>query len=166
MIRDSVSSAPLSVPLPSAPIETPSAPVEVPPSPTQTVSDAVATVARHPVAFDIPRDLPVVPVDAKLMERVFMSLIGNVPKHTPAGTHVTVSARREGDGAAIVVQDDGPGIPDEARARVFDPYFTTKVDGTGLGLAIVKKIAEQHGGSVSYKTKAGKGTTFTVRIPA
>jgi signal transduction histidine kinase len=80
--------------------------------------------------------------------------------------HVVVSARPDGDGAAIIVEDDGPGIPADQRDRVFDPYFTTKTDGTGLGLAIVKKIVVEHGGTVSVGSsdKLG-GASFVVRLP-
>ena len=80
--------------------------------------------------------------------------------------HVRVSARREGDGAAIVVDDDGPGVPTEARMRIFDPYFTTKADGTGLGLAIVKKIVVEAGGRIDVEQSeelGERGSSFTCR---
>jgi two-component system, NtrC family, nitrogen regulation sensor histidine kinase NtrY len=80
--------------------------------------------------------------------------------------HVVVSARPDGDGAAIMVEDDGPGIPEGQRDRVFDPYFTTKSDGTGLGLAIVKKIVVEHGGTISVgSSERLGGASFVVRLP-
>jgi signal transduction histidine kinase len=80
--------------------------------------------------------------------------------------HVVVSARVEGEGAAILVEDDGPGIPVDRRDRIFDPYFTTKTDGTGLGLAIVKKIVVEHGGTVSVESSERLGgALFIVRLP-
>jgi two-component system nitrogen regulation sensor histidine kinase NtrY len=80
--------------------------------------------------------------------------------------HVIVSARAEGEGAAIAVEDDGPGVTEETRERVFDPYFTTKVDGTGLGLAIVKKIVVEHGGSIDVgKSARLGGASFVVHLP-
>jgi signal transduction histidine kinase len=80
--------------------------------------------------------------------------------------HVRVSARSEGEGTTLVVEDDGPGIPVDKRGRVFDPYFTTKSDGTGLGLAIVKKIVVEHGGSVDADTsELLGGARFRVHLP-
>jgi len=80
--------------------------------------------------------------------------------------HVTVSAEREGDGARIVVEDDGPGIADSVRGRIFDPYFTTKSDGTGLGLAIVKKVVVEHGGEIeATASRRLGGARFVVRLP-
>jgi signal transduction histidine kinase len=65
------------------------------------------------------------------------------------------------------MSDTGPGIPEEMRGRLFESFATHgKADGTGLGLAIVRRIAEEHGGSVDYRTRAGKGTTFIVSLPA
>ena len=81
--------------------------------------------------------------------------------------HVRVSARVDGDGTALLVEDDGPGIPLERRGRVFDPYFTTKADGTGLGLAIVKKIIVEHGGAIDVgASEALGGALFHVHLPA
>jgi signal transduction histidine kinase len=68
---------------------------------------------------------------------------------------------------ALMVEDNGPGIPDEVFAKIFDPYFTTKPvgQGTGLGLSIVKRLVEQAGGAVHLHTTPGKGTRFTVYLP-
>ncbi len=81
--------------------------------------------------------------------------------------HVVVSAEAEESGACIVVEDDGPGIPEEMRSRVFDPYFTTKTDGTGLGLAIVKKIVVEHGGEIEIERGRDlKGARITLHLPS
>ncbi len=130
-----------------------------------------ATVARHPVAIDIPRDLPVVAVDAKLMERVFMSLIGNVPKHTPAGTHVTVSARLAGDFVEVSVADDGQGLPKGREEEIFESFARGDANtqspkrGAGLGLAIVRAIVEAHGGSIHAEKNREKGARIIFTLP-
>jgi signal transduction histidine kinase len=65
----------------------------------------------------------------------------------------------------LTVRDDGAGIPDGVRDRLFRPYFTTKRTGTGLGLFVIRKIVEEHGGTVGVESEAGKGTTFRVELP-
>ena len=65
----------------------------------------------------------------------------------------------------LTVGDEGPGIDPDVRARVFDPYFTTRRDGTGLGLAIVKKIVLQHGGEIEVGARPGGGALFTLAFP-
>jgi len=66
----------------------------------------------------------------------------------------------------LSVADDGRGISLPDRCRLFQPYFTTKPRGTGLGLFVSRQIAEQLGGTLTYQTEPGQGTTFTVRLPA
>jgi signal transduction histidine kinase len=65
----------------------------------------------------------------------------------------------------LVVADDGPGIPEEMRSRVFEPFVTTKESGTGLGLAVVHQIVSQHGGRIDIETNGARGARFVVRIP-
>jgi nitrogen fixation/metabolism regulation signal transduction histidine kinase len=114
-------------------------------------------------------------IDKQMLRRVLVNLVRNGTQairdarkgdaRAPHG-HVVVSARPDGDGAAIIVEDDGPGIPADRRERVFDPYFTTKTDGTGLGLAIVKKIVVEHGGTVHVgASEELGGAAFVVRLP-
>jgi signal transduction histidine kinase len=88
----------------------------------------------------------------------------------PAGGHlsVTLGFTRRGPADILVqarVADSGPGMTDEARRRVFDPYFTTKPDGTGLGLAICKRLVTIHHGAIGVESYAGTGTIFTVTLP-
>jgi two-component system OmpR family sensor kinase len=104
------------------------------------------------------------------LQRVAINLMENAIKHTPAGTHVRASVRREGDEAVLTVEDDGPGIPPDQRDRMFDRFVRGggEVSGSsGLGLAIVRAVAEGHGGSVTVTDAAdGRGLRFTVRLPA
>ena len=69
------------------------------------------------------------------------------------------------DGLTVLVMDNGTGIPVDRLPMIFEPYYTTKQDGTGLGLAISKRIVEEHGGTIGAESEAGRGSTFTVRLP-
>ena len=86
------------------------------------------------------------------------------------GGTLTVGCGRDSSNnrVEIRVTDDGCGIAEEDRARIFDPFYTTKDEGKGLGLGLstVCKIVEQHGGSIGVESEQGKGTTFTIRLPA
>jgi signal transduction histidine kinase len=104
------------------------------------------------------------------LHRVALNLMDNAIKHTPAGTHVHASLRRDGDEAVLEVVDDGPGIPDEMRDKIFERFVRGggEVAGSsGLGLAIVRAVAQSHGGEVTVGTgEDGRGARFVVRIPA
>jgi len=76
-----------------------------------------------------------------------------------------VRARRERNVAILEVSDNGPGVPQEDRDRVFDPYFTTKTDGTGLGLPIVKKVVLEHDGDIECVVSDMGGACFRIRLP-
>lgn len=104
--------------------------------------------------------------DAGLLERVFQNLISNAIDYAPRGT-VTIGAQARGDGVECWVSDDGPGIPDELRERIFDKDYTDPLrrGGIGLGLAIVKQVVEAHGGRVELQTQTETGTTFRFTIP-
>jgi signal transduction histidine kinase len=81
---------------------------------------------------------------------------------------ITVRTRLDGDFAEVRVSDTGTGIPEEHRQRIFEPFFTTKDvgKGTGQGLTVVYGcIVKKHGGTVTFETEMGKGTTFIVRLP-
>ena len=80
---------------------------------------------------------------------------------------ITIRALRGERGAAVLeVEDTGPGIPGDTKHKVFESFFSTKgTEGTGLGLLVVQKVAEEHGGRVTFTTVEGEGTTFTVTIP-
>ncbi|MCA9580251.1 MAG: HAMP domain-containing protein [Myxococcales bacterium] len=119
------------------------------------------------VMIDAP-DTPLpVCIDAMMLKRCFDNLLRNAIQgcRNVADATVRVRSRREGAVVVVDVEDTGAGIPEEDRARVFDPYFTTKQDGTGLGLSIVKKVILEHGGEIECTAKDGGGARFSVTIP-
>ncbi len=105
--------------------------------------------------------------DKDQMLRLFNNLLKNAIQAIPdlsKGAIIVIVELREGM-YSIEVKDNGSGIPEERRAKIFVPYFTTKSTGTGLGLAMVRQIAENHGGSVSFESETGVGTSFIVSLP-
>ncbi|HVZ34971.1 MAG TPA: ATP-binding protein, partial [Polyangiaceae bacterium] len=112
--------------------------------------------------------LPVL-IDTMLLKRCLDNLIRNAVQAVrsvarPDG-RVIVAARATADRAILEVRDNGPGVPETARERVFDPYYTTKAEGTGLGLAIVKKIVLEHGGEISCRPAPEGGACFVISLP-
>lgn len=113
--------------------------------------------------------LPEIDCNSSQLNQVFLNLINNAA-HAIGNDEgqITVSSRAEGGQIVVDVTDTGAGIPADVLPHIWDNYFTTKPsgEGTGLGLPIAKSIVEEHGGQISVKTEVGKGTTFTVRLPA
>lgn len=105
--------------------------------------------------------------------QVLDNLLANAVSFTPPGGTVTVTLRADERSAEITVADEGPGVPEEHRERIFDRFFTYRpgadrkrgVGHTGLGLAIVKAIVDGHGGSVRVEPRHGGGAKFLVRLP-
>ncbi|RXF74322.1 ATP-binding protein [Hansschlegelia zhihuaiae] len=109
--------------------------------------------------------------DEDRLTQVVTNLLSNAIKYSPRGGLVTASIFAERDAVAIVVKDCGPGIPEAFRGRLFTKFAqadgsdSRRKGGTGLGLAIVREIVERHAGAVTYRTEAGLGTEFEVRLP-
>jgi len=112
--------------------------------------------------------LPRVVCDAAQVQQMILALAMNALEATPAEGRVSIEARRDGDGVRLVVADTGGGIPKQHLDRIFEPFFTTKEagKGVGLGLAVVYGIANNHHGTIAVDSEPGRGTTFTVRLPA
>jgi two-component system phosphate regulon sensor histidine kinase PhoR len=123
------------------------------------------------VTVDIP-DAIVVKADAKALDQILVNLIDNGVKYTQPEGHVWVEARDVGDSVRIEVRDDGPGISDKHRARVFerfyraDPSRSREAGGTGLGLSIVKHLVESMGGEVGVEPNAPRGSIFWLQLPS
>jgi two-component system, sensor histidine kinase FlrB len=99
------------------------------------------------------------------MAGALVNLMENAMLACELGGQVLLAGERMGDRIHIRVSDTGSGITEEHRARLFDPFFTTRQDGTGLGLAIVKNVVEGHGGEVRVSSLPGKGSTFELVLP-
>lgn len=110
--------------------------------------------------------------DEDLLRRLVCSLVDNAVRYTPSGGSVAVSVARDGEALALRVADTGIGIAPEALPRLFERFYRAEAararhqGGFGLGLAIVKWIAELHQGSVTAESEPGRGSVFTVRLPA
>ncbi|HEY5999029.1 MAG TPA: ATP-binding protein [bacterium] len=118
-----------------------------------------------------------VEVDAGQMSQVFNNLVINAVQAMPGGGRISFVVRNAapaaeaaglpaGDYVVVEVRDEGGGIAEENRGRIFDPYFTTKPDGAGLGLTSAYSIVKRHGGGIEVESTPGKGTTFRVWLPA
>ena len=119
------------------------------------------------VTVEHPREPLPVQIDAMMLKRCVDNLVRNAVQalRDAKGSAVRVRAERAGDEAWLIVSDDGPGIAEADRTRIFDPYFTTKTDGTGLGLAIVKKVVLEHGGEISVEASESGGARFVLSLP-
>lgn len=117
------------------------------------------------IRTEVPDNLPPVAGVRDQLVQVVFNLVLNAIDATGKGGEIVVSATIDGDRLALAVRDDGAGIPDDVRAKLFRPYFTTKRHGTGLGLFVLRKIVEEHGGAVSVASDPGRGSTFRVELP-
>jgi signal transduction histidine kinase len=105
-------------------------------------------------------------LDVDMFKQALFNLIRNAQHAMPDGGELILTTRREGAFAVLDVVDTGCGIPVELRGRIFEPFFSTRPAGTGLGLPTVRKIVEAHGGSIGLESEIGKGSKFTIRLPA
>jgi signal transduction histidine kinase len=122
------------------------------------------------IELDLAKDLKKFTGNSQKIEQVFVNLIVNAAQAIPDDRKGLIKVRTSMDGGEVVIEieDNGKGMDDKTQKQIFDPFFTTKraKGGTGLGLAIAFRIVEEHHGNISVKSKPGRGTTFTVRIPA
>lgn len=117
------------------------------------------------IEYKLRENMPKVNLDEAHIERAVTNLVINAIEASQVkGGKVKVATDCNRDEILISVTDNGPGIPQEALERIFEPFYTTKDKGTGLGLVVVKKVAEAHGGSVDVESSS-QGTRFTIRIP-
>jgi K+-sensing histidine kinase KdpD len=127
-------------------------------------------IQNRPVRTQLPSNLPLVWVDAVLLEQVLINLIENAIKYTPAGSPIDISAEKSITGLQLVVADYGLGIPMGMEEKVFEKFYSleteTQQGGVGLGLALCRAIIEAHGGSMKVVNKnSNSGAAFIMDLP-
>ncbi len=133
----------------------------------------------HNIELRLNRDLPKIYADPGSLRQLFMNIIINSIYFTPEGGSIVIASEMDENRQyknfdvstgriKVSVKDTGRGISSDIAYKIFDPFFTTKPvgEGTGLGLAICHKIVEEHGGSIGVESEEGRGTVFTIRLPA
>ncbi|HET8869283.1 MAG TPA: DUF4118 domain-containing protein, partial [Aquabacterium sp.] len=128
-----------------------------------------ATLVDRPISVRLDDGLPMLNMDAVLMERVFVNLIENAVKYTPPGTAIEISAHADGSHATITVDDYGPGLPPGKEETIFQKFERgakeSSTPGVGLGLAICRAIVQAHGGRIHAEDKEGGGARFIISLP-
>ena len=126
---------------------------------------------QHQLTYDPPESLPLIVGDRSRLEQVMMNVIGNAIKYTPDGGHIHITAGSTEDTVWMEVSDDGIGIPEKDRERIFDRFYrvdkarSRESGGTGLGLSIAREIVNRHHGSIALAPHAGQGTTVRLTLP-
>lgn len=122
------------------------------------------------VAVDVEDDLPLVSVDAALIDQLLSNLLENALRYTPAGSPIELRVSAEPEYVEIAVADRGPGVGSDERTQIFEKFYRGHAarrndGGTGLGLTICRAVAFAHGGSIDVRDRAGGGSEFRVRLP-
>ena len=126
---------------------------------------------QHQLTYDPPESLPLIVGDRSRLEQVMMNVIGNAIKYTPDGGHIHITAGSTEDTVWMEVSDDGIGIPEKDRERIFDRFYrvdkarSRESGGTGLGLSIAREIVNRHHGTIALAPHAGQGPTVRLPLP-
>nr|MBA2588948.1 two-component sensor histidine kinase [Alphaproteobacteria bacterium] len=132
---------------------------------------AAPLIQQHRAVLELEPDLPMPRIDPVLFEQVLFNLIDNAAKYASPGTAITLRARHEGGTLRIQVLDEGPGLPDDDRERIFDKFYRVRAGdrqraGTGLGLAIARGFMEAMGGTITAANRCdARGAMFTLTLP-
>jgi K+-sensing histidine kinase KdpD len=131
----------------------------------ERLAGELPTLSGHPVRVDGTHML--VGVDATMTERIIENLLNNAARHTPPGTPIHVGVLDRRDGVEVVVEDEGPGVPDNLKESIFEPFRQGENarGGVGIGLSLVGRFAELHGGEASVEDRDGGGARFVVLLP-
>ena len=137
----------------------------------QVVADAHLTAPRHLVELHGSSEPVVILGDSVRLEQVLRNLLDNAVKYSPADGVISVCVEQRNQEAILTISDQGIGIPEEARAQLFERFYRAnnldprRIQGTGIGLSIVGEIVALHGGVVEVDSAEGQGSTFTIRLP-
>ena len=139
------------------------------------ISEALLHINRksveHSISVENKDEFLLAKMDARLIVQVIINIIDNAVKYTPKGSHIVIKTERVGDKAVISISDDGDGIPDELKPRIFDMFYSGANQiadsrrSLGLGLSLCKSIILAHGGEISVSDNLPHGTIFTFTLP-
>jgi two-component system sensor histidine kinase KdpD len=130
------------------------------------VARAESMLAQHELRLLLRDELPEIPLDVVLMDQALTNLLENAARFTPEGREISVSAARWRQGVQVRIADRGPGIPNDDRERVFEPFVRAPASsGTGLGLSIARAIVEAHGGTIRLGDTPGGGLAVVIELP-
>ena len=132
---------------------------------TLSLVEARAEKTGIKIAREYPQDKIVAAIDAELIKTCLINIFQNAFQAMPEGGTMVIKVSRDDRDVIISVKDTGHGVDESLQEKVFEPFYTTRPRGVGLGLALTKRVVEEHGGSVSFKSKKGSGSIFTVRLP-
>lgn len=110
-------------------------------------------------------DLPEIMADPDMLYQAFLNIFINAMQAMPKGGNIFIHIKSKNNHIKVIVEDEGGGIPENLKKKIWDPFFTTKEEGTGLGLGIVRNIVESHGGSVKLSNRTAGGAKVTVDLP-
>lgn len=142
----------------------------------EVITEALRHVNRrgggHEIIYDGNGEMLLAKIDARLIVQVIVNIVDNAVKYTPPGSHILIEAGTRGDMVEVRIADDGPGIPDEIKPRVFDMFYSganTAADSRrslGLGLSLCRSIVSAHGGEITVEDNVPRGTVFTFTLPS
>lgn len=117
------------------------------------------------LTLELAETLPLIQGDERFIRQMLVNLVKNAMAAMTSGGIIHISTWSANDIVYMTVEDTGSGIPEDVIHKIFEPYFTTKVDGTGLGLTMTYKVVKEHGGDIRVQSELGKGTCFTISLP-
>ena len=138
----------------------------------EALSHLDRNACKHHIETKLGDDMLMADMDARLVVQVVINIVNNAVKYTPEGSHITLSARRSNQLIVVEIADDGPGIPDEAKSKLFEMFYTAGNErgdgrrGLGLGLALCKSIVTAHGGTIEAADNHPQGTVFRFTLRA
>lgn len=138
----------------------------------EALSHLDRNAVNHHIQVNMGDDMLMADMDARLMVQVVIDIVNNAIKYTPEGSHITLSARKPNRLVIVEIADDGPGIPDEAKEKLFDMFYTADNErsdgrrGLGPGLALCKSIVTAHGGKIEAVDNQPRGAVFRFTLRA
>ena len=129
------------------------------------ITDTIKLYSERRIELDLESDLPDLRLDLEGMRRVLINLVENAIDAAGEQGNIVIQTLRHNGRVRLSIIDEGPGVDQVARERIFAPYISDTQDGTGLGLAMVRSIIQEHGGSITVSDNPAGGARFDIKLP-